>query len=357
MVLVHLIATLVTVTVTAEQTKKRKWKRLGREETVHWQSISFALQQNTLNFSIMFPKRRPTPGKLAEADKAKRMANLTECLQTYDTKIIRCASTSTYNSGTYSSRASSHARAPSSTRLATAGLHDNLSEWERRRSFSQCSIPISALVTAQVPSIGHGTGGIQSIGRFSTDHTAYTGGVSARIVVEIMGHKLRWPCDRNLNRGQCHGGRKSNHGQSAYRRPLRPPRPQRPASFTSPRPSMHALYHLPPQTAPSHRLSDTYNAHLGATVLTVTQSILSGDNNPVKHHVPYIILHGEHPRWAGLSTHEMVTMGTCAVCKSNSNRDTGGKWMTGGRAHLAASPTEDSGANIPLAHEAPEPAR
>jgi hypothetical protein len=57
------------------------------------------------------------------------------------------------------------------------------------------------------------------------------------------------------------------------------------------------------------------------------------------------------------STHEMVTMGTCAVCKSNSNRDTGGKWMTGGRAHLAASPTEDSGANIPLAHEAPEPAR
>jgi len=31
----------------------------GREETA--QSISFALQQNTLNFSIMFPKRRPTP--------------------------------------------------------------------------------------------------------------------------------------------------------------------------------------------------------------------------------------------------------------------------------------------------------
>lgn len=31
----------------------------GREETT--QSISFALQQNTLNFSIMFPKRRPTP--------------------------------------------------------------------------------------------------------------------------------------------------------------------------------------------------------------------------------------------------------------------------------------------------------
>jgi hypothetical protein len=29
----------------------------GREETA--QSISFALQQNTLNFSIMFPKRRP----------------------------------------------------------------------------------------------------------------------------------------------------------------------------------------------------------------------------------------------------------------------------------------------------------
>lgn len=44
------------------------------------------------------------------------------------------------------------------------------------------------------------------IGRFSTDHTAYTGGVSARIVVEIMAHRLRWPCDRNLN-----------HGQSAYR--------------------------------------------------------------------------------------------------------------------------------------------
>lgn len=31
----------------------------GREETA--QSISFALQRNTLNFSIMFLKRRPTP--------------------------------------------------------------------------------------------------------------------------------------------------------------------------------------------------------------------------------------------------------------------------------------------------------
>jgi hypothetical protein len=31
----------------------------GREETV--QSILFALQQNTLNSSIMFPKRSPTP--------------------------------------------------------------------------------------------------------------------------------------------------------------------------------------------------------------------------------------------------------------------------------------------------------
>ena len=56
-----------------------------------------------------------------------------------------------HNSGTYSSRASSRARAPSSTR---SGPHDNLSERERRLSLSQRSIPISALVTPQVPSVG-----------------------------------------------------------------------------------------------------------------------------------------------------------------------------------------------------------
>jgi hypothetical protein len=62
--------------------------------------------------------------------------------------------TNAHNSGTYSSRASSRARAPSSTRSATAGPHDNLSDRERRLSLSQRSIPISALVTPQVPSIG-----------------------------------------------------------------------------------------------------------------------------------------------------------------------------------------------------------
>lgn len=62
--------------------------------------------------------------------------------------------TNAYNTGTYSSRTSSRARAPSSTRSATAGPHDNSSERERRRSLSQRSIPISALVTPQVPSIG-----------------------------------------------------------------------------------------------------------------------------------------------------------------------------------------------------------
>jgi hypothetical protein len=49
-VLLHRVSILPNVQLTT-----------GREETVHWQSISFALQQNTLNFSIMFPKRRPTP--------------------------------------------------------------------------------------------------------------------------------------------------------------------------------------------------------------------------------------------------------------------------------------------------------
>ncbi|KAI9510008.1 hypothetical protein F5148DRAFT_667823 [Russula earlei] len=65
------------------------------------------------------------------------------------------------NIGTYSSLASSRApsrtRAPSSTRSATAGgggLPDNTSERERRGSLSQRSIPISALVTPQVPSVG-----------------------------------------------------------------------------------------------------------------------------------------------------------------------------------------------------------
>jgi hypothetical protein len=62
--------------------------------------------------------------------------------------------TNAHNSGTYSSRASSRARAPSSTRSGTAAPHDNLSERERRLSLSQRSIPISALVTPQVPSIG-----------------------------------------------------------------------------------------------------------------------------------------------------------------------------------------------------------
>ncbi|KAF8470915.1 hypothetical protein DFH94DRAFT_204394 [Russula ochroleuca] len=62
--------------------------------------------------------------------------------------------TNAHNTGTYSSRTSSRARAPSSTRSATAGLHDNASERERRRSLSQRSIPISALVTPQVPSVG-----------------------------------------------------------------------------------------------------------------------------------------------------------------------------------------------------------
>ena len=59
-----------------------------------------------------------------------------------------------HNSGTYSSRTSSRARAPSSTRSGTAGPQDNLSERERRLSLSQRSIPISALVTPQVPSVG-----------------------------------------------------------------------------------------------------------------------------------------------------------------------------------------------------------
>lgn len=64
--------------------------------------------------------------------------------------------TNAHNTGTYSSRTSSRARAPS-TRSATGtggGPHDNLSERERRRSLSQRSIPISALVTPQVPSVG-----------------------------------------------------------------------------------------------------------------------------------------------------------------------------------------------------------
>ena len=61
------------------------------------------------------------------------------------------SNTNAHNTGTYSSRTSSRARAPSSTR---SGPHDNASERERRRSLSQRSIPISALVTPQVPSIG-----------------------------------------------------------------------------------------------------------------------------------------------------------------------------------------------------------
>ena len=61
------------------------------------------------------------------------------------------SNTNAHNSGTYSSRTSSRARAPSSTR---SGPHDNASERERRYSHSQRSIPISALVTPQVPSMG-----------------------------------------------------------------------------------------------------------------------------------------------------------------------------------------------------------
>ncbi|KAI9451106.1 hypothetical protein BJY52DRAFT_1191230 [Lactarius psammicola] len=65
-----------------------------------------------------------------------------------------------HNTGTYSSRTSSRlARAPSSTRSAPAGSTgagppESASERERRRSVSQRSIPISALVTPHAPSIG-----------------------------------------------------------------------------------------------------------------------------------------------------------------------------------------------------------
>ncbi|KAH9953192.1 hypothetical protein BC827DRAFT_1159384 [Russula dissimulans] len=63
--------------------------------------------------------------------------------------------TNARNTGTYSSRTSSRVRAPSSTRSGTdAGPPANASERDRRRSLSQRSIPISALVTPQVPSIG-----------------------------------------------------------------------------------------------------------------------------------------------------------------------------------------------------------
>ncbi|KAH9035879.1 hypothetical protein EDB85DRAFT_1862620 [Lactarius pseudohatsudake] len=65
-----------------------------------------------------------------------------------------------HNTGTYSSRTSSRlARAPSSTRSGparstSAGPPESASERERRRSVSQRSIPISALVTPHAPSIG-----------------------------------------------------------------------------------------------------------------------------------------------------------------------------------------------------------
>ncbi|KAF8258885.1 hypothetical protein EI94DRAFT_1619200 [Lactarius quietus] len=69
-----------------------------------------------------------------------------------------------HNTGTYSSRTSSRLmRAPSSTRSARpvssstapgAGPPESASERERRRSVSQRSIPISALVTPHAPSIG-----------------------------------------------------------------------------------------------------------------------------------------------------------------------------------------------------------
>jgi hypothetical protein len=58
-----------------------------------------------------------------------------------------------HNTGTYSSRASSRARAPSSTGTGTVPP-DGSSERGRRRSLSQRSIPISALVTPHAPSVG-----------------------------------------------------------------------------------------------------------------------------------------------------------------------------------------------------------